>query len=356
MRVALIVPPFIPVPPPRYGGTELFAAHLAEGLAKQGLDVVLYTNGESTLPIERRWLYSKGQWPLEGDSFESLMDINHGAWAVRDAIESCDLIHVSNAPTIVHSRFTDVPFVYTIHHPHDDGLSRFYGDYPDVNYVAISEFQKKNEAMRRLRTIHHGIDLSLYQAARAKREYLTFLGRIAPVKGTHLAIEVAKKSGIPLKIAGEIQPMFRNYYETQVKPHLDGHFIEYVGEADLAAKNDLLGKSLALLFPIQWEEPFGLVMIEAMACGSPVLALANGSAPEIVKDGISGYLCNSVEQMATRARLCEKFKAAEVRSYVATNFSLDRMVDQYVELYSELLETGLDTTDSLAAGEPAAAA
>jgi glycosyltransferase involved in cell wall biosynthesis len=136
---------------------------------------------------------------------------------------------------------------------------------------------------------------------------------------------------------------------------VDGKFIEYVGEADLAEKNELLGNSLALLFPIEWDEPFGLVIIEAMACGAPVLAFPNGSAPEIVKDGVSGYLCNSVEQMARRAKLCEKFNAGEVRSYVATNFSLQKMVNQYVELYSELLDTGLDAPDALATGEPTAA-
>jgi glycosyltransferase involved in cell wall biosynthesis len=355
MRVALIVPPFISVPPRRYGGTELFASHLAEGLSNLGIDVVLYTNGESTLPVERRWLYAKGQWPLEGEIFENLSDINHGAWAARDAAESCDLIHVSNAPSIVHSRFVDVPFVYTIHHPQNRALSDFYRYYPDVNYVAISDAQRKRESMPRLRTIHHGIDVQLYHAPRGKRQHLTFLGRIAPVKGTHIAIEVAKQSGIPLKIAGEIQPMFRDYYETRVKPHVDGKFIEYVGEADLAAKNELLGNSLALLFPIEWEEPFGLVVIEAMACGAPVLAFPNGSAPELVKDGVSGYLCNSVEQMAKRAKLCEKFNAGEVRSYVTANFSLQRMVGQYAELYSGLLESNLDAPDTLTAGEPTAA-
>jgi len=355
MRVALVVPPFIPVPPQRYGGTELFAAHLAEGLANLGIDVVLYTNGESTLPVERRWIYPKGQWPLDEEIFGNLSDINHGAWAVKDAAASCDVIHVSNAPSLVHSRFVDVPFVYTIHHPYNSGLADFYRQYPQVNYVAISDAQRRRECMPQLRTIHHGIDVRDYEAPRGRRSHLTFLGRIAPVKGTHIAIEVAKQAGIPLKIAGEIQPMFRDYYETRVKPHVDGRFIEYVGEADLAAKNELLGNSLALLFPIEWEEPFGLVMIEAMACGAPVLAFSSGSTPEIVRDGISGYLCNSVEQMAKRARLCEKFNACEVRSYVATNFSLQKMVNQYAELYAELLETGLDAPDTLAAGEPTAA-
>src|SRR5205823_8894499 len=131
--------------------------------------------------------------------------------------------------------------------------------------------------------------------------YLSFIGRIAPVKGVHIAIEVARKSGIPLKIAGEIQPAFQDYFDSQVKPALDGKFIEFIGEADLAAKNELLGDSLAMLFPIEWDEPFGLVMIEAMACGTPVLAFHGGSVPEIVKDGVSGYICKSLDEMAAHA-------------------------------------------------------
>ena len=124
--------------------------------------------------------------------------------------------------------------------------------------------------------------LSAVPAADAEsRNICAFLGRIAPIKGTHIAIEVAKKSGIPLKIAGEVQPIFQDYFDTQIKPHIDGKFIEYVGEADLAAKNELLGNSLAMLFPIQWNEPFGLVMIEAMACGTPVLALPGGAVEEV---------------------------------------------------------------------------
>src|SRR6185312_5084153 len=129
-----------------------------------------------------------------------------------------------------------------------------------------------------------------YRLQKDKQQYLSFIGRIAPIKGTHLAIEIAKQSGIPLKIAGEVQPAYREYFEAKVKPHIDGKFIEYVGLADLAAKNELLGNSLAMLFPIQWDEPFGLVMVESMACGTPVLALRGGSVPEVVQDGISGVV------------------------------------------------------------------
>jgi glycosyltransferase involved in cell wall biosynthesis len=156
------------------------------------------------------------------------------------------------------------------------------------------------------------------------------------VKGTHLAIEVAKRTGIPLKIAGEIQPMFRKYYEEQVEPHIDGKFIEYVGEADLALKNELLGSSLGLLFPIQWDEPFGLVMIEAMACGAPVYALPGGSVAEVVEHGVSGYICDSVDKMVELGKRAESFDFGRVRPYMLDRFSLGKMVQSYAELYMEI--------------------
>ncbi len=337
MRIALVAPPFICVPPKVYGGTELFIAQLAAGLDKLGLEVVVYTNGESTIPVEQRWLYPKAQWPIQGQIFDNLKDINHTAWAIRDAADDCDVIHLNNAPGLVHSRFLQIPFVYTIHHPHEPGLSDFYAHYPQVNFITISDFQRLRETMPRIRTIHHGIDLSLYRFQDKKRDYLSFIGRIAPMKGTHLAIAAAKKAGIPLKIAGEVQPMFREYFDKEVKPHVDGRFIQYIGEADLDAKNELLGNSLAMLFPIQWDEPFGLVMIEAMACGTPVLALPGGSVPEIVKDGVSGHVCHSVEELAEHARyLVDHPCCAEVRRYVEERFSVERMVSDYADFYREI--------------------
>jgi glycosyltransferase involved in cell wall biosynthesis len=337
MRIALIVPPFIPVPPKRYGGTELFAAHLARGLTKLGLEVVVYTNGESTIPVEKRWLYPDSLWPINSEVHTELRDINHGAWAVEDASRTCDVIHLSNAPSLVHSRFVKSPFVYTIHHPHDTGLSDFYSYYPNPWYVSISEFQRKQESLPRIRTIHHGIDPQEYCPPGAAREHLTFLGRIAPVKGTHTAIEVAKRTGIPLKIAGEVQPLYQDYFEAKVKPHLDGKLIEYVGEADLAMKNALLSSSLGLLFPIEWNEPFGLVMIEAMACGAPVFALPGGSVGEIVKNGVSGQICQSLDELTECARRAEVFDPQAVRQHVVDNFSLEKMVQNYADLYTEVL-------------------
>ena len=336
MRVALIAPPFICVPPKEYGGTELFIAQLAEGLVQRGHDVVVYTNGESTVNAGKRWLYPESHWPINGEIEDSLRDINHTSWAIADAAADCDLIHLNNAPGLAQSRLLELPFVYTVHHPADAALSEFYRYFPDVWYVTISRFQQERERMPRIRTIHHGLDLAAYALVERKQEYLSFMGRIAPVKGPHLAIAVARKCGRPLKIAGEVQPMFRDYFEAEIKPHLDGKFIEYVGTADLATKNELLGHSAAMLFPIQWDEPFGLVMIEAMACGTPVLALPGGSVPEIVADGVSGFVCHSVDEMAQRVEDVENLRPRVVREYVEQNFSLDHMVGEYVRMYEEI--------------------
>ena len=335
MRIALVVPPFIAVPPRIYGGTELFVAHLAEGLKRSGFDVVVYANGESTLDAEVRWIYEESEWPIASEIYATLKDIDHTAWAIKDAMADCDLIHVNNAPGISYSQFAPQPFVYTVHHPKEQGLSDFYLRYPNVQYVTISDHQKSLEAMPHMQTIHHGLDLSLYRYREHKQPYLSFLGRFAPVKGAHLAIEIAKKAGIPLKLAGEVQPIYQSYFESQIKPHIDGKFIEYVGEADLAAKNELLGNSMALLFPIQWNEPFGFVMLEAMACGTPVLALPGGSVPEVVKDGVSGYMGNDVDALAARVRDMN-LSPLGVRRYAEQHFSAEIMVQKYVALYREI--------------------
>lgn len=338
MRIALVASPFISVPPSHYGGTELFIAQLATGLKKEGFDVVVYANGESKLGVEIRWLYEKGEWPIEGELYASVKDMNHTAWAIRDAWDDADILHVNNVPGVSFSRFTGPEFVYTIHHPHKDELTEFYSYYPQVQFVSISRFQQRSETMSRIRTIHHGVDTASYRCQPKKQGYLCFLGRIAPMKGTHLAIEVAKSSGIPLKIAGEIQPIYREYFDSQIKPHIDGKFIEYVGTADLETKNELLGNSMAMLFPIQWNEPFGLVMIEAMATGTPVIAFPGGAVEEVIQEGVSGHICKSIDEMVQSVREAEgKFSPQKVREHIQRFFSVDRMVRDYATLYREIV-------------------
>jgi glycosyltransferase involved in cell wall biosynthesis len=339
LKIALIVAPFIAVPPADYGGTELFVAHLAEGLHRAGAEVVVYANGESTVDVERRWIYEHAQWPIKVPERAWLRQLNHESWAVRDAATDCEIMHVQSAQGLALSRFVNCPTVLTLHGPHEQHLSEFYAYYPDAYYICISDAQCKQESMPRMRTIHHGIDPTLYRLVEHKQQYLSFIGRIAPIKGTHIAIEVAKRTGIPLKIAGDVQPIYREYFENKIKPEIDGKLVEYIGLADNNAKNELLGNSIAMLFPIQWNEPFGLVMVEAMACGTPVLAMPGGSVPEVVRDGVSGYICRNVRDMANRVRSLN-INCATVRKYVEENFSIERMVRDYLALYRDALDAG----------------
>lgn len=337
MRIALVCPPFIPVPPPRYGGTELFVADLASALVTAGHQVIVYANGESRVAGELRYLYPKSDWPLPNLDAAAMKDLDHAAWACADAVGRADVIHVNGAPGVVFSRFTDVPFVVTLHHPHEPHLTALYMHHPRAHYVAISRAQQAQEPLRRITTIHHGVALSRYHVVEQKEGYLAFLGRMAPSKGPHLAIEVARRAGLPLKMAGEVQPMYREYWETMVAPHVDGRQVQFLGEADLQLKNELLGHATALLFPITWHEPFGLVMIEAMACGTPVLAFDGGSVREIVRDGVSGWVCQDATDMAERARRLS-LPAQWCRDHVASHFSVEHMARQYEEVYASAVE------------------
>ncbi|HLW52489.1 MAG TPA: glycosyltransferase family 4 protein [Candidatus Angelobacter sp.] len=336
MKIALISPPFIAVPPKKYGGTELFIAELAKGLKEKGIKVVLYANGASTVPVETRWIFESEEWPLAGEVEATLKGLMHSAWAVKDASGEADVIHLNSAHGLTFSHFVSAPFVYTVHHPLDNTFAKFYKSLPDINYVTISDFQRQQLSPQRLRTIHHGIDLSSITVQAKNRSHLAFLGRIAPSKGTHLAIEIAKESGIPLKIAGEIQPVYEKYWEEKVKPHVDGKFIEYIGDVGGGDKQDLLGNAKALLFPIQWDEPFGLVQIEAMAYGTPVLAMPGGSVAEIVKEGVSGHIRGRVQELAELAKNLN-LDPRQVRAYAEENFSTERMVKDYIQLYSEII-------------------
>jgi glycosyltransferase involved in cell wall biosynthesis len=334
LKIGLIAPPFIAVPPGDYGGTELFVAHLAEGLQQLGLEVAVYTNRESTVKAERRWIYEYSDWPIKNPEHAWIRALNHESWAVHDAASHCDIIHVQSAQAIALSRFTQCPIVLTLHGPHDHKLSEFYAFYPEVYYVCISNAQCKQESMPKMRTVHHGIDLTQYRFIEHKQQYLSFIGRIAPFKGTHIAIDVAKRTGIPLKIAGDVQPLYREYFERKIRPQIDGKLVEYIGLADLRAKNELLGNSMAMLFPIQWNEPFGLVMVEAMACGTPVLAMPGGSVPEIIREGISGYVCRTAVEMAKHVSDL-RLSAQCVRQYATENFSIERMAKEYLKAYED---------------------
>ena len=337
MRIALIGAPFIEIPPRRYGGTELFIANLASELYMRGHDVVVYGNGESATPCPVRWRYEHSQWPPDGSARSQLKNADHTGWAMKDAASWADVIHLNDVVGLPFTRFVDVPTVLTIHHPHDVELTEQYERYPETCYVAIADWLARAEPMPRVHVVHHGIPVSDYRMSTVKGDYVAFLGRMAPCKGPHLAIAAARQAGVRLKLAGEIQPFFREYWEQQVLPLVDGHEIEYIGEADFAAKNALLAEARALLFPIQWEEPFGLVLIEAMACGTPALAFTGGAVEEIVRDGVNGWMCSDVVDMAKRIA-SSGIDPIACRSFVEAHFSVDRMADAYLDVYARTID------------------
>jgi glycosyltransferase involved in cell wall biosynthesis len=338
MRVALIASPFISVPPKRYGGTELFIANLAEALARLNVKVDVYANGESRVRAALHARYACQDWPMSSENSGLAKDIDHIAWAVDDAEMNCDIIHVSSAPAVPFSRFSSRPFVCTLHHPAEAGFTDLYERYDAVAYTAISRHQASLHPRLRPRIIHHGLDLEQYCFEEEKEPYVAFLGRICPIKGPHNAIAIAKQAGIPLKIAGEVQPIFRDYFDREIRPHIDGRNVEFVGEADIAIKNELLGHASALLFPIEWEEPFGLVMIESIACGTPVIAFPGGAVEEVIDDGISGKVCRNIREAVSTLR-CDTFRPKAVRRCAERRFSADAMARNYLDLYSDLLGT-----------------
>jgi glycosyltransferase involved in cell wall biosynthesis len=336
MRVALVAPPFISVPPAGYGGTELFIAILAEALVRLKVDVYVYANGESRVKAKLKSRYPTQEWPLSSETSGLTKEIDHIAWAVDDADVTCDIIHLNSALGVPFSRFSSRPFVCTLHHPVEATFTDLYERYSGITYATISQHQASLHRTLHPKVIHHGLDLTKYRFEQKKQPYAAFLGRICPIKGPHNAIAIAKKAGLPLKIAGEIQPIFQEYFESEIRPHLDGHNVEFVGDVDLAGKNELLGHATALLFPIEWEEPFGLAMIESMACGTPVIAFPGGAVEEVIDDGISGTVCRDVGEAATALK-CGTFQPQAVRQCVETRFSADAMARQYYELFAGLL-------------------
>jgi glycosyltransferase involved in cell wall biosynthesis len=337
MRVAVIGPPFIAIPPPAYGGTELFIGHLATELHRMGHEVVVYANGDSRLPCEVRWRYPHGDWPPDGSQRQQLEYGDHLGWAVHEASLWADVVHLNDPLALPFTRYVERPTLLTLHSPADPDTSQLFARYPEIDYVAIAEWQKAREPMPKVHVVHHGLPMEQYEVSEEKEDYVVFLGRIAPVKGPHVAIDAAKKAGVPIKLAGEIQPAYRRYWETEVAPRIDGVHAQFVGQAGLAMKNELLKHARALLFPIDWEEPFGLVMIEAMACGTPVLAYPGGAVEEIVEDGVSGWICHDLDELAKRCA-SPGISPEACRAHVERHFSATRMAQGYLSVYRQILE------------------
>lgn len=336
MRIALISTPFVACPPSNYGGTELIVYELAEGLVKRGHQVVLYATGDSRTSAELRYIYPEAVWP---PAF--LTEMEHVAFCYQDMLKAripFDIVHAHSVTALQLARLMPAtPMVYTVHHKKEEDLSRIYTLHSEAHYVFISDRQQAIEAvLAKSSTIHHGLEPSRYPFNADPGEYFAFLGRFAPYKGLLTAIDVASQAGVTLRIAGQVHDEIE-YYEQQLKPRFSDPGIEYIGSADHAMKVELLSGARALLFPIAWEEPFGLVMIEAMLCGTPVLAFGRGSVPEVVDDGITGFVVRDRDEMLARIHDVHLLDRATVRRHAVRRFGVERMVDDYLRLYQDIL-------------------
>src|SRR5216683_2430775 len=328
LRVALVSTPFVPVPPPRYGGTELVVAELAAALRRRGVEVVVYATGDSRPEgVEVRSYFPSAQWPPNAD-----VDATHAAWSLRDIgrdPRGFDVVHLHSGAAVELSRLCPYPAVATVHHNCDEKLSRIYRANPQVKLVAISGSQARREEAPVSAVIHHGLSPERFPFL-PEQGYLLYLGRYSREKGPHLAIEVAARARLPLVMAGE--------------PH-------ELGAVGGERKTNLLARARALLFPIQWDEPFGLVMIEAQLSGVPVLALRRGSVPEVVEDGVTGLTADDPCELIPAARVADKlFDRARIRALARERWSAGRMTSQYLGLYRQAAVERIAAADAGFAG------
>ncbi len=336
MRIGLVAPPWAPVPPHLYGGIELVVDRLAQGFAAAGHDVVLFTTGDSTCPVPKRWLLEESEGVRIGFS---VPEVRH-VLAAYESLRDVDLIHDhSFLGPILSDHYTELPVVTTIHGELNGELRDIYERIaPKVAVVAVSHAQRRPAPeLPVARVIHHGIDATDFPVGSGDGDYLLFLGRLSPDKGAGRAIDVALKAGVPLLLAGKMrEPWERDYFEARVAPFLSEQ-IQYLGEVGHQRKLELLAGARALVFPIRWNEPFGLVMLEALACGTPVLAFPEGAAPEVIEHGRTGFLCEDEADMAEAVLGLGELDRRACRAAVEGYFSTERMINEHVELYEELL-------------------
>jgi glycosyltransferase involved in cell wall biosynthesis len=336
MRIAVLSTPFIRVPPSGYGGTELFCWELSEELAARGHEVTLYTTGDSITRCRRRALYHRAEWPPTPHD-----DVNHVAWAFSEiAHREFDLVQLNSSLGVPFSRFVSVPIVHTIHHHREEPTSRLFAAHPRVVYVAVSGRQLALETpLARSVVIHHGVSPDRYAPSLRDEGYLLHLGRYAVEKGTHLAIDAAKLAGLPIKLAGRTHAPDVGYFEQEIRPRLAQEGVEELGEAEHDRKVALLRGARALLCPLQWEEPFGLVAIEAMLCGTPVIGFPRGSFPEIIEEGVTGFLVEDgdVTAMARAAASLERFDRKACTLRARERFSTQVMTNAYERLYERVI-------------------
>ncbi|HEV3281813.1 MAG TPA: glycosyltransferase family 4 protein [Acidimicrobiales bacterium] len=339
MRIGMIAPPWTPIPPLLYGGIELVVDQLARGLQDAGHDVLLFTTGDSTCPVPRRWVLPSAEGNRIGMAVPEIRHVIHAYEAVRD----CDVVHDHTVMGPFHAEhYPGLPVTTTIHGPFNEELTDLYRVNAErVPIVAISHAQRRAAPEIPIaRVIHHGIDASHFPVGDGggdkEGSYVVFLGRMAPDKGAHRAISIARKAGIRILMAAKMrEPRELSYFAEEVEPLL-GKDAAYLGEVSHERKLELLAGASALLFPIRWNEPFGMVMLEAMACGTPVLAFEEGAAPEVVDHGRTGFLCEDDGSMIDALGRLGELDRRDCRLSVEGYFSTNRMVTEHIELYESM--------------------
>jgi glycosyltransferase involved in cell wall biosynthesis len=340
VKVAILAPAWFRVPPTGYGGVEWVVALLADGLADAGQDVTLFASGDSRTHAKLSFVYEEAIPHLIG---RSLYELNH-ALSCYERADEFDVINDHSGPVgAALGGSVDTPVLHSIHGPLDGETRPIYDRIthvaPRVGFISLSVNQRKLEPdLPWVANIPNALDFSLYPCKPHRGDYLLFLGRMSPDKGAHRAIAVAMETGLPLKMAGKKhEHKEREYFDQLVAPHL-GNGIEYLGEVTHGQKVELLQNARATLFPIEWEEPFGLVMIESMACGTPVIATRWGAVPEVIEDGRSGLIVDDYRQMARKIEDADALDPFECRAYVEERFSPQRMVKDYVAAYEAAVE------------------
>lgn len=342
MRIAQVAPLWESVPPKLYGGTERIVSYITEELVALGHDVTLFASGDSETTARLEAICPQALRLNTGISnrdapFMMLQERALGATRGFDIIHShLDVIGFPLA------RRNPIPIVTTLHGRQDlPELEPVFREFSELPLVSISDAQRKPLPWANwAATVHHGLPRNLYAFHPQTQGYLAFLGRIAPEKRPDQAIEIAKRAGIPLRIAAKVDPADQNYYEAEVEPLLNHPLIEFIGEISDAEKDEFIGNAMALVCPYDWPEPFGLVLIEALACGTPVLAYRRGSIPEIIDHGVTGFICETVSEMVDAVGQASLIDRRRCRAAFDERFTADRMAGDYVALYERLLEDG----------------
>ncbi len=337
MRIAHVAPVATSVPPPKSGSVETMTSLLTEGLVAHGVDVTLFATADSKTAARLSPTYPHGYWHDETMWPWELYEMLNVAAAVERAREF-DLVHYEAAyypMSIAFTRLSPTPIVQTLHHSPAPAEVALWSRYPEAAFIAISQEQAALlSGLHVVGTVLHAVDTDRFQFREIPENYLLFLGRFTPGKGVLEAIELARRSGIPLVLAAAEN----EYYRQEIAPHVDGVRILYYGEADFAAKVKLFGGARALVYPIQQREPFGLVLAEAMACGTPVVALDCGAVREVVDEGITGVIADDLDAMAACLPSVFALDRRRVRARAVERFGVERMVKEYISVYQRVIE------------------